>query len=149
MNYFPIGGVEGAERARVVCMERTEHRISDVHGEVFAGVSNDFLVKVCEGLMSRTDPHNKAGRTATELGGVQLRLYVNNHWSGFDRYMIVGQDWTVGFNLREPNANTDPDAIITAFSNQFEMTTPHLTGEREFLRDMMVLLMTQSDWEIS
>ena len=110
----------------------------------FAGVSPTFVLKVCENLFSKTSPTN---RNTIELGGVHLRLYVNSHWSGFDRYMLVGQDWTVGFNLQEPEGNADPSRVFEAFSDIFEMTTAHLTGEEAFLRDMTVLTMTASDWD--
>jgi len=110
----------------------------------FAGVSPSFVLKVIENLFSKTSPTN---RNTIELGGVHLRLYVTSHWSGFERYMLLGQDWTVGFNLKEPDEAANPDHIVHAFSDEFEMTTPHLTGPDAFIRDMTVLTMTASDWD--
>ncbi len=110
----------------------------------FEGVSAEFILKVVENLFSKTSPTN---RNTIELGGVHLRLYVNSHWSGFDRYMLVGQDWTVGFNLKEPEDTSDPECIVEAFSDSFELFSAHLTGPDAFLRDMTVLTMTASDWD--
>jgi hypothetical protein len=110
----------------------------------FAETTPEFVLKVCETLFSRTSPHS---REMLVLGGVHLYLYVNSHWAGFERYMLVGQGWTLGFNLREPVEESDPENIFTAFANQFEMFTPSLTGDREFMRDMTILMMSACDWD--
>ncbi len=112
----------------------------------FAGVSAGFVLKLCECLFAHTNPHD---RDKIVFGGVHLRLYVSSHWAGFDRYMLIGQGWTVGFNLRTPEdneGNLNPDNVYRVFGADFEMFTPHLTGDREFLRDATVLMMTASDW---
>jgi len=108
----------------------------------FAGVKPEFVIKVCETLFSRTSPRS---REPMMLGGVQLRLYVNSHWAGFDRYMLVGQGWALGFNLKEPDGTSE--CVYRAFSTEFQMTVPHVTGEREFVRDMTILSMSANDWD--
>jgi len=60
--------------------------------------------------------------------------------------MLVGSDWTVGFNLKEPDEDTDSNETIRAFSAEFEIFTSHLQGESAFVRDMTVLAMIESDW---
>jgi hypothetical protein len=112
----------------------------------FAGVSADFLAKVCEALLSQTSTYSPSSRE-TMMGGVALKLFVDNHWSGFERYMLVGKDWTVGFNLSEPAPNAEN--LVQIFKTKFELSKPHLTGEHAFLRDMTVLRVTASagGWE--
>lgn len=110
----------------------------------FAGVSADFLAQVCEALLSQTSTDSPSSQE-TMMGGVALKLYVDNHWSGFERYMLVGKDWTVGFNLSMPESEATPK--ISIFKNQLEISNPHLTGEDAFIRDMTVLRMTAvSGW---
>lgn len=105
----------------------------------FAGVSADFLAKVCEALLSQTSLDEPSSRQV-RMGGVTLKLFVDNHWSGFERYMLVGQDWTVGFNLNEPT--DDAAHTVSIFKSDFEISIPHLTGNDAFLRDMTILKLT-------
>ena len=105
----------------------------------FAGVSADFLAKVCEALLSQTNMYSPSSQEIM-MGGVALRLFVDQHWSGFERYMLVGRDWTVGFNLSDPTNETENKVEI--FKAEFEITKPHLTGEHAFLRDMTMLRVT-------
>jgi hypothetical protein len=106
----------------------------------FSGVAADFVLKVCENLLAHTDPRKD---DQIVFGGVHLRMYVETHWAGFERYMLIGQDWTVGFNLRAPETEGE---IYRAFGSDMELFTPHVTGDREFLRDATILMMTASDW---
>jgi hypothetical protein len=109
----------------------------------FAGVAPSFIVKLCERLLAQTAPRHNGQMV---FGGVHLSLFVDAHWAGHERYMLIGQDWTVGFNLSLPTDTSDDDNIIEIFSTKMEMLTPHLAGERGFLRDACVLVMTESDW---
>jgi hypothetical protein len=109
----------------------------------FGHVPPEFVLKVSEIALSRTtwqedDDHN--------LGGVNLKVYVDCHWSGFERYMLIGQDWTCGFNLRTPEEDSVEENLFCAFTSKLEMFNPHVTGEEGFTRDMTVLKMTASDW---
>lgn len=110
----------------------------------FAGVSPEFVLRVCERLLAHIDPSD---RSEIEFGGIKLRLYVNSHWSGFERYMLLGRDWTIGFNLKPADETPQPcENVFKAFAAEHEVFTPHITGERYFLRDATVLKMTESDW---
>jgi hypothetical protein len=109
----------------------------------FGRVTAPFVLRVCEALFALTNPRDKENIV---LGGVHLRLYVTSHWAGFERYMLIGQGWTCGFNLRPPEADSLPENIFSAFETKLEMFTPHLSGERNFMRDMTILTMTEHDW---
>ncbi len=115
-----------------------------VEAITFAGVSPEFVLRVCERLLSYINPKE---RSEIVFGGIRLRLYVNSHWAGFERYMLVGPDWTIGFNIRPARETKEPaENVFTAFGTDLEVFTPHITGENEFLRDATVLKMTESDW---
>ena len=110
---------------------------------VFDGVPPELVISVCEAALARTKP--REGRELY-LGGVFLRLYVTNHWAGFERFMLIGRDWAVGFNLSLPDSDTDPNNIFQMFGTDWEVSVPGVEGARAFARDMVVLKMTQSDW---
>lgn len=117
--------------------------------KTLAGVKPEFVVRLVEALLQQSEasPENRHLREK-QFGGVNLKLLVNSHWAGFERFMLVGPDWQCGFNLDYPRTEADKESELcfTVFGATQIMTAPGLNGRKGFHRDMTVLRMTYSDW---
>lgn len=111
------------------------------------GVPLDFIVRLAEALLAdiKTSGDNAALHEHM-FGGVPIKMLVNSHWMGFERFMLVGRDWQCGFNLAPPKSEHEP--TYNVFAASLAVSNPALNGRRGFARDMTVLRMTFSDWKL-
>ena len=108
------------------------------------GVAPQFVLKVCEATLALTTPKQRRPIT---LGGVDLRLYVTPQAAGYERFVLTGRRWKCSFNLRHTEEGETPEGnVYTIFKAPQEMFSPGVIGERSFLRDMTILMMTANDW---
>lgn len=111
------------------------------------GVPLEFIVRLAEAFLADTNERGEnAALRERQFGGVPMKMLVNSHWMGFERFMLVGRDWQCGFNLAAPKDNDD--AVYSVFAANLAVTNPALNGKRGFERDMTVLRMTFSDWKL-
>lgn len=112
------------------------------------GVPLEFIVRLAEAFLAETSEQGaNASLRERQFGGVPLKMLVNSHWMGFERFMLVGRDWQCGFNLGAPKS--EDDDIYSVFAANLAVTNPALNGKRGFARDMTVLRMTFSDWKMA
>lgn len=112
------------------------------------GVPLEFLLRLAEAFLADTKEHGEnAALHERQFGGVPMKMLVNSHWMGFERFMLVGRDWQCGFNLGAPES--EDDDTYSVFAANLAVTNPALNGKRGFERDMTVLRMTFSDWKLA
>lgn len=113
------------------------------------GVPVDFLVRLCEAVLSETVDLGKTMHLQErEFGGVFLKLMVTSHWAGFERFMLVGRDWQCGLNLSPCRTELDSLFSMSVFGAHLCVSNPGVAGSMGFARDMTVLRMTYSDWRL-
>src|SRR6478752_1769829 len=97
------------------------------------GLPVNIVINACEALLARSQPYEER---QIVLGGVHLKLFVTNHWAGFDRYMLIGQDWQAGFNLRIPDDGTDDEtfAQVHMYGSPMEIFGVGIEGQDAFYR---------------
>jgi hypothetical protein len=105
---------------------------------LFDDVPTDIVLQACEAVLERS-------RQASDvnLNGVALRCFMN-HLDGLDRCMLIGDDWSAGFNISIPSPSS-PN-VYQIFGSEYEVTTPGVENWDSFRRDMTILTITQQFW---
>lgn len=121
--------------------------MSEANDKALEGVPFCFLVRLGEAyLAASSEDKSKTELSERIFGGVSLKMMVNSHWTGFERFMLVGRDWQCGFNLSSPAL--DEEACCVAFGTRLVISNAAINGKKGFARDMTVLRMTFSDWKL-
>lgn len=115
-------------------------------GAAIEGVPLSFVIKLMEAFLSDTKNSKTAMMREREFGGIHMKLVVSDHWSGFERFMLIGRDWQVGVNLGPPT--TGEEEIYSVFASSLAASNAAVNGRNGFVRDMTVLRMTFSDWKM-
>ncbi len=121
--------------------------MTETQTKTLEGVPLEFIVRLAEAFLADTQmTGDNSALHERQFGGVPMKMLVNSHWMGFERFMLVGRDWQCGFNLGAPN-DRDED-IFSVFAANLAVTNPAINGKSGFERDMTVLRMTFSDWKL-
>lgn len=121
--------------------------MTETQTKTLEGVPLEFIVRLAEAFLADTKMNGENAALHERLfGGVPMKMLVNSHWMGFERFMLVGRDWQCGFNLGAPDS--DDEDIFSVFAANLAVTNPAINGKSGFERDMTVLRMTFSDWKL-
>jgi hypothetical protein len=111
-------------------------------------VPMSFVTRVCEAVYSKTKP----GVTTIVIGAVSLKLFIKQYGTTYERFMLIGDDWSLGFNAFVKGSDTENlEAVADPTEYRIFLTNMRIFDvavhdDENFIRDMAVLRMTEHEW---